>query len=39
MNNIIIREANRNTKQLIDFYTDKDMNVLSTRLFRQISGN
>ena len=31
--------ANRNTKQLIDFYTNKDMNVFSTRLFRQISGN
>jgi ribosomal protein S18 acetylase RimI-like enzyme len=31
--------ANRNTKQLLDFYTNKDMNVFSTRLFRQISGN
>jgi ribosomal protein S18 acetylase RimI-like enzyme len=31
--------ANRNTNQLLDFYTSKDMNVFSTRLFRQVSGN
>lgn len=31
--------ANRNTRQLLDFYTNKDMNVFSTRLFRQISDS
>ena len=30
--------ANRNTKQLLDFYENKDMKVFSTRLFREISG-
>lgn len=36
---ITLVAANRNTKQLLDFYASKDMNVFSTRLFRQISGD
>lgn len=36
---ITLVAANKNSKQLIDFYTNKDMNIFSTRLFRQISNN
>lgn len=31
---VTLGAANRNTKQLLDFYTNKDMNVFSTGLTR-----